>query len=109
MSTAVEHHSLTITPASVSGGSLWGRIGTVIKAAWRRALTNPVPEVTNTVTRSPHLPVVGKVATISVAGKYVGTVRAVSSRTVPAKLATFGARRPGVQGRWKTTDRVAML
>ena len=92
--------------------SLVTRLGGLIKTFLTRRSQNLVSE-----TASGSLPIVGRVATISSVGIMVSaTTEAMSAdsraQPLPCEIAvaspSYAARRPGVQGRWKSTDRVAM-
>ena len=115
MSTTREFHPSAASPSSHSGASLWARVCTAIEAAWKRApVKSQTPAGTTAEVRVPCLPVAGKVAAISMAEKPARTVHGTLPRTlVPSAnskpAAVSVARRPGVQSRWKASDRVAML
>ena len=113
MSTARQLNSLSASPVPATQGSLWRRIvraARALKAVWKK-----VPVVASSESgaevRVVRLPVVAKLPAISVAGRHARPVRKALSRMVPpaiVKPAVLAARRPGVQGRWKSSDRVML-
>ena len=114
MSTARQIHSLSASPVPATQGFLWGRIvraGRAIKAVWKKAPVTASTE-SGAEVRVARLPVVAKLPAISIAGRHSRPVRKALSRMVPpvvTKPTALVARRPGVQGRWKSSDRVATL
>ncbi|MEO8103347.1 MAG: hypothetical protein ABI790_12530 [Betaproteobacteria bacterium] len=115
MSTA--DHSLSAvlpTPAYVEA-SWWVRIGKMMQTAWHQRPAAMAMPAARGDRQALAPPVAGKITAISVAGwpalpvaaAMSGPARDLRSES-PRKIAPH-ARRPGVQGRWKASDRVAML
>ncbi len=106
MNTVREFQSQPVSPALSVQGSLWTRTAKAIKTAWKRLASTTAlvegPEIR--MTCSP----VTKIPAITVAGKHTRPARKAPSRMAPLAI-TQPSRRPGVQGRWKTSDRVATL
>ena len=94
MSTAQEYQFPVSPTSSGAMDSLWSRVGAAMKAA----LSVPTKSVVQTelpgASRTAPPPIAGKIATIST----VGTLAPLNRN----------AGRPGVQGRWKASHRVAM-
>ena len=113
MSTARQLHSLSALPVPATQGSLWRRIvcaARALKAVWKRVPVAASSEMGAEV-RVARLPVVAKLPAISIAGRHARPMRKALARMVPPttiKPAVFAARRPGVQGRWKSSDRVML-
>jgi hypothetical protein len=112
-------------PSSVhSAASLWVRLGAAmtvaITAAWKRstlknAMSVETPADFQAISPHSSVPIAGKIAAISMAGTPVAPVRKALPRTILlVALPLDGARkdvarrvrRPGVQSRWKASDRV---
>lgn len=109
MNTARKFPSLAAVSTSLPAMTLWLRIGTAIRAVWTRS-PKPSAAILAAGRESRLPPIAGKVATISIAGRPLRLARQPQPRLAhPAKGASAPQlRRPGVQGRWKASDRVAL-
>jgi hypothetical protein len=92
--------------------SFMTRFGGVLKALIARRARHQANE-----TVPVNVPVAGRVAAISSVGFFSPAIADASSRNgatqrsrheIAVAPSFYASRRPGVQGRWKSTDRVAM-
>ena len=107
MSTNREFQSHPAPSAPIARGRLRVRIAGAFLAMWKRVASR-VPMRRNAEIHVACVPPITKIPAISIAGMHTRPVRKGLSRMV-ASVNTKPARRPGVQGRWKTSDRVATL
>jgi len=95
--------------------AIWMRIKAAMSASWRLVGSASGARVDETVAEPCRLPVaVGKISTISSVGIVAlskrDSERMVSpSNRVSRAVASVNTRRPGLQNRWKSSDRVAGL
>ena len=117
MSTASMSHRAAAPSSAPSGPSRWIRLAVALKAAWRRApadaaVAREISVKTVIASRMTNVPASVKIAAISIRGLEANPVRTVTAREVANKSLKPSTgrvlRRPGVQGRWKASDRVGM-
>ncbi len=106
MNTAREFPAHAISPVLARRTSLWVRVTKSLKGVWNR-LAARAPLTTGAEPGNKLSPVIAKIPAITVAGKHTRSVRKALSRMAPA-VQLKPTRRPGLQGRWKTNNRVAM-
>ena len=121
MSAAPQLPPSTAPPSTSSGVAmlLWQRVGAMMKAAWRRPNTPSArPSAVPADGHDPRLPVARKIVAISASGTQTRPERLASPVTATAATMARNetrhdeatrARRPGMQNRWKASDRVAAL